>query len=290
MTLLVVGTIPINVGDVVRGQVSSNGDGDLIVNGEKIPHCQGTSAMVGAATAVCAHYGLEAPHVLLGGDIGRGEGTRAVFDGLAAEVDRVRPSVVAFHYVQPVMKLMKRAVDELGGRDDLRLMADAGGMYAAKAASVGRSFSLMTPDVGEVGFLADPAASHPAYVSRYLFGTEDFDPAMLGKLAWELDGAEVLLIKGRQDHIIQRGEVLGIVSDPCVPELEAIGGTGDTVTGLAAGFMAADKSTVEAAFLAAQVNREAGLALGAQPNHHAVDLVRTFPQVLEEKEETALRA
>lgn len=289
MRLLVVGTIPVNVGQVVRGVIDPAEDGSLSVNGVAIPLCQGTSAMVGAASAVCSHYGAPLPHVLLGGDIGHGEGTRAVFDALAEEIERVRPTVIAFHYLQPVMKLMKRAVDQLRDRSDIRLLADAGGMYAAKAAGVGRAFSMMTPDVGEVGFLADPAASHPAYVSQYLFGTEAFDPPRLGKLAWELGGAEVLLIKGRSDHILERGEVYATVSEPCVPELEAIGGTGDTVTGLAAGFLAAGLDTVQAAVGASQVNREAGVELQARPDHRASDLVRMFPRVLEARREGRTR-
>lgn len=280
--LLVVGTIPVNVGQVVRGTIDPSEDGSLSVDGVDIPLCQGTSAMVGAASAVCSYYGVPRPRVLLGGDIGHGEGTRAVFDALPAEVEQVQPTVIAFHYLQPVMKLMKRAVEQLHPNGSLRLLADAGGMYAAKAAGVGRSFAMMTPDVGEVGFLADEAASHPAYVSQYLFGTEGFDPPKLGKLAWDLGSAEVLLIKGRTDHIIQRGEVQATVSDPCVPELEAIGGTGDTVTGLAAGFLAAGLPTLEAAIRAAQVNREAGALLQARPDHRACDLVRMFPAVLQE--------
>lgn len=282
MKLLVVGTVPVGVGQVFQGQVERWEDGTLHVGGDRIPHCQGTSAMVGAAQAVCSHYSIDPPHLLLGGDVGRGEGTRAVFEALPDAVRDIRPDVIAFHYVQPVMRLMKRAVEQLSSYSDVRLVADAGGMYAAKAAGVGRAFSLMTPDVGEVGFLADPSASHPAYVSRYLFGTDGFDPPNLGKLAWEQGGADVLLVKGHADHIIERGEVRGVISDPCIPELEAIGGTGDTVTGLAVGFMTAGKSTVEAALLAARTNRLAGLALGARPDHHASDLVATFPQVLEQ--------
>lgn len=280
MRLLVVGTVPIDIGTVYTGRLDAASDGTLAVDGKPIPHCQGTSAMVGAAASVCSHFGGEAPHVLLGGDIGRGEGTRAVFERLASEVDRLQPDVVAFHYVQPIMALMKKAVQDIGGREGLRLIADAGGMYAAKAAGVGGAFELMTPDVGEVGFLADPAASHPAYVSRYLFGSDEFDPPTLGRLAWELGGAKTLLIKGATDYIVDRGEVVSTVQDPSVPQLEAIGGTGDTLTGLAAGFLATGYPTVDAALLAARVNRQAGLELDAQPDHRAADLVRTFPQVI----------
>ncbi|MRR12741.1 hypothetical protein EG835_09850, partial [bacterium] len=65
MMLLVVGTIPVKVGEVVRGTIDPAEDGTLSVQGVEIPLCQGTSAMLGAASAVCAHYDQPLPRVLL---------------------------------------------------------------------------------------------------------------------------------------------------------------------------------------------------------------------------------
>lgn len=282
MKLLVVATYPVSGGALAFGRAALDEDGALGVGGVSIPTAQGTSAMLGAACAVAGHLGVEPPHALLAGDIGRGEGTRAVHEALADAVLECRPDVVAFHYMQPVMALMRHSVDMLARLvPKALLVADAGGMYAAKAAGLAPRFELMTPDVGEVGFLADPDVTHPAYVSHYLFGTDGFDPEELARLAHERGGsARVLLIKGVIDHIIDRGEVAGTVDAPNVPELEAIGGTGDTVTGLASAFLAAGLPTVDAARCACLANREAGRVMGATPAMHARDLIAVLPGVL----------
>lgn len=283
MRLLVAGTIPTGVGETVCGQVRRATDNTLWVGETEVPSCQGSAAMLAAALAVTDYLGTEAPWALLGGDRGRGEGTRAVYERLVAEVERIKPTVLSFHYLQPIMALMKSAVASLQPlveSGDLLLVADAGGMYAAKAAGLARHFELMTPDVGEVGFMADDRATHPAYVSHYLFGTSGFDPVELVRLAHERGSSpRVLLVKGSTDHIAEEGVVKATVSEPCVPELEAIGGTGDTVTGLVSAFMAAGFPTLDAAVCAAKANRAAGEALGARPDHRADDIVGEFAGV-----------
>lgn len=284
MSLLVVGTVPDSAGEVLAGPVERAADGLLAVGGRPLPSCQGTAAMLGAAEATLRHLRLPPPRALLGGDLGRGDGTRAVLARLPAEARRLRPAVIALHYLQPVMALVRRALDGLAGLAPAPLLvADAGGMYAAKAAGLAPRFELMTPDVGEVGFLADPEASHPAYVSRWLFGRPEFDAVALARRAAEVGGsARVLLVKGAVDLVSDRGEVVARVDAPHVPELEPIGGTGDTITGLAAAFLAAGFPTVDAAVCAARANREAGRRLGARPDHRAADLVARLPEVLGE--------
>ncbi|MDI6843059.1 MAG: NAD(P)H-hydrate dehydratase [Anaerosomatales bacterium] len=282
MTLLVVATYPVQGGPLALGPAELGPDGSLRVGGATVPHAQGTAAMLGAACAASKHLGCPGPWALLAGDVGRGDGTRAVFKALPEALARVRPSVVAFHYVQPVMALMREAIGLLEREaPDALLVADAGGMYAAKAAGLAPRFELMTPDVGEVGFLADPEVTHPAYVSHYLFGTDGFDPAKLARLAHERGGAaRVLLVKGETDHVVVEGEVAATVAEPLVPALEAIGGTGDTLTGLAAAFLAAGFPTLDAAVCAARANREAGRVMGATPAMRARDLVAALPEVL----------
>jgi len=190
MTLLVIATYPVVDGPVLEGPVGIEPDGCIAIVGSRVPSSQGTSAMLGAAAQVAAYLGTPPPHALVAGDIGRGDGTRAVYGNLAGAVERIAPSVIAFHYMQPVMALMRLAVHELAQiAPDALLVADAGGMYAAKAAGLATRFELMTPDVGEVGFLADPAVTHPAYVSHYLFGADGFDPVALAATAHETGGA-----------------------------------------------------------------------------------------------------
>ncbi|MCE5202926.1 MAG: NAD(P)H-hydrate dehydratase [Coriobacteriales bacterium] len=284
MSLLVVGTYPVAGGPLVMGPVSVPSDSRVQVGDLALPGGQGTSAMLGAASAVAAHLGLTSPWALLAGDIGQGDGTRAVHEALGDAIEVSRPDVIAFHYMQPVMALMRRSLDTINRTaPHASLVADAGGMYAAKAAGLAAQFELMTPDVGEVGFLADSRATHPAYVSHYLFGTQGFDPEKLARRAYETGGAaRVLLVKGACDHIVERGETRAVVDTPNVPALEAIGGTGDTLTGLAVAFLAAGFPTLEAAVCAARANRQAGAAIGATPASRAFDLVEALPGVLGE--------
>ncbi|MCL4078042.1 sugar kinase [Coriobacteriia bacterium Es71-Z0120] len=282
MTLLVVATYPVEGGPLVLGPAFLETDGSLRVGDAAVPHAQGTAAMLGAACAASRYLGTSAPWALIAGDIGRGDGTRAVFNALPAALAQARPSVVAFHYLQPIMALMREAVGAVEREaPGALLVADAGGMYAAKAAGLASRFELMTPDVGELGFLADPAATHPAYVSHYLFGTDGFDPVKLSGLAHERGGAaRVLIVKGEIDHIAEQGEVVATVAEPLVPALEAIGGTGDTLAGLASAFLAAGFPTLDAAVCAARANREAGRVMGATPAMRARDLVAALPDVL----------
>lgn len=284
MTLLVVGTYPLDGGPLVEGDVALDAERKLVtVNAQPLANAQGASALLGAACAASAASGACAPYALLGGDIGRGDGTRAVFAQLPETIKKLNPDVIVFHYMQPIMALMRRALKVLSAHaPQARLVADAGGMYAAKAAGCASSFELMTPDVGEIGFLAQSGVSHPAYVSHFLFGNQDFDPPSLARQAHETNGAaRVLLIKGAVDTIAVEGEVVARVEEPSIPLLEAIGGTGDTLTGLCAGLMSGGIETTRAAHVAAHVNREAGIGRGLTPAHHAIDLVVGFPEVLE---------
>lgn len=287
MSLLAVATYPVEGGPVLEGQVTLGKDGGLAVDGSPIPASQGTSALLAAAHQTTSYLGVPAPHALVAGDIGRGDGTRAIYKRLAETALRVKPSVIVLHYMQPIMALLRHALAELADAcPDALLVADAGGMYAAKAAGLAPHFELMTPDVGEIGFLADPTATHPAYVSRYLFGDNDFDPVALAQRACGNGGSSrVLLVKGVTDYIVDGGAVVAVVGEPTVPALEAIGGTGDTITGLASAFLAAGFDAVSAAICASRANREAGLVMQATPAMRATDLVARLPEVLEKNVE-----
>lgn len=284
MSLLVIGTFPERAGEIVAGRVSPAQDGCVEVGDLRLPCGQGTSAMLAAAATVTRHLGSESVFALLGGDTGHGDGTRAVAAVLARAVEAVRPSVVAFHYVQPLMELMAEAEPlfcHSSAHCHARLVADAGGMYAANAAGLAPSFELMTPDVGEIAFLADPETTHPAHLADVDTDAERFDPVALAQRAAESGGcARILLIKGRVDHIVVEGRLEATVEEPSVPALEAIGGTGDTITGIAAALMSFGFTTVDAALCAARANREAGVLLGARPDHQARDLVAHIPAAL----------
>lgn len=170
----------------------------------------------------------------------------------------------------------------------VKLIGDAGGMYAARAAGLSHQFELLTPDVGEIGFLAEPEATHPAYVARYLFGQNGFDPLVLISKAFELGTASrVLVVKGSTDYVAARTldgraiEVIASVDGPDVPALEAIGGTGDTITGFIIGMLASGIDTERAALYALQTNRIVGQICQATPATQVSELVSHFGAALE---------
>lgn len=292
--LLLVGTVPVEPGAVFEGAVSFEND-TFRVGEHKLPACQGSAAMALAALSITQRVGGVAPYALFGGDTGGGEGTRAVykrFEEALGEVIKRRqerreagneePLVITFHYLLPVMSLMKHAVEAVERlAPDAQLVADAGGMYAARATGLSHKFALLTPDVGEIGFLAEKEATHPAYVAEYLFGTDKFDVPKLIAKAYELNTAsDVLLVKGSTDYVATREaaphHIVTTIDYPDVPELEAIGGTGDTITGLASGFMSVGSTPLDAAEGALALNRRAGQLIHAQVYTPVLELIKAF--------------
>ena len=277
--MLIVGTIPDKKLPLIQGKVSRSGD-YLVVNGQQIPRFQGTSAMISAALEVTEYFGIKGPEALLAGDIGSGEGTRAIFQFLTENINNLCPKVMTLHYCLPIITLMRRLSDAIGDRNRPFLIADAGAMYAAKAAGLAPVFDLMTPDPSEIAFLADPNAHHPAYVSEYLFSSDpSLIPEQIKSGFIHKTAARMLLVKGKTDYIAKDGDILAIINEPDVPALEAIGGTGDTITGLVSGFIYAGLPPVKAATLAAKANRIAGQSLRATPATKVKEVIDHFKHV-----------
>lgn len=277
MKMLVVATYPQDKGPTLLDKARFSIPEKSVYIGEKrLKNAQGITALLGAAYQAASSDESAEIYALLGGDIGKGDGTRAVYKDFKKAVNQIQPDIIVFHYMQPIMALMKQAMkdlDELEFENPL-LVADAGGMYAAKAAGVAHRFELMTPDIGEIGFLAEENVPHPAYVSHFLFGTEDFEPLAMAQKAYRHNSAaRVLLIKGATDTIVVEGKLFATLSEPCLPVLEAIGGTGDTLTGLCAGIMLMGVSTADAALEACALNRKAGMLAQVNPSKHASDII-----------------
>jgi NAD(P)H-hydrate repair Nnr-like enzyme with NAD(P)H-hydrate dehydratase domain len=163
------------------------------------------------------------------------------------------------------------------------LIADAASMYAAKAAGLAPEFDVFTPDATEMAFLADPYATHPAYISKHLFDTDITKTPDLILAAYQnRSAAKLLLVKGAVDYIVRDGNVVTLIADPDVPEMEAIGGTGDTITGLVAAFIYAGLEPHDAAIIAAQTNRMAGKYANVTPATKASEIVDRFSAVFTE--------
>lgn len=281
--MLIVGTIPIRDMPLTIGKAAAEGD-FLIVDGRRIPCIQGTGAMIGAALATTDYLKLEAPCALLAGDIGQGKGSRDIYEYLIEKVAELSPTVLALHYWLPDMVLTRRLCEAIEKCNRRPIMiADAASMYSAKAAGRATEFDIFTPDATEVAFLADPNATHPAYIARHLFDTDITQAPRLAEVAYQINNAaKLLLIKGAIDYIINKGGIVATITEPDIPALEAIGGTGDTITGLVSALAYAELELPEAAIIAARANRMAGKFAHATPATKVRQVIAQFPAVFKE--------
>ncbi len=278
--MLLAGTIPIRDMPLIMGKVALEGD-FLYVDNKSIPCIQGTGAMVSAALAATSYLGIDAPYALLVGDIGEGSGSRELYQYLINHIAALLPDVLTLHYWLPDMSQTRQlceTIDKCTKRPVL--IADAASMYSAKAAGLAQAFDIFTPDATELAFLADPEATHPAYIARHLFEADLSHAPELARKAYENHGAaKLLLVKGTTDYIIKDGEVIATVTEPSVPMLEPIGGTGDTITGVASALAYAELEPHEAAIIAARANRMAGKYAKVTPATKVREVIAQFPAV-----------
>jgi len=281
--MLIVGTIPDIDLPLTIGRVETDGD-FLVADGRRFSCTQGTGAMISAALATTGYLKLEPPRVLVIGDIGDGKGTRQMYKYLIENIGELSPKVLALHYCLPIMALVRklcRAIENCHQRPFM--VADAGAMYAAKGAGLASEFDIFTPDPSEIAFLADPMATHPSYIARHLFQCDpDKIPEQIATAYNNKSAARLLLVKGETDYIASDGEIVATINEPDVPALEAIGGTGDTITGLVSALVYADLKPHQAAIIAAKTNRMAGKYAQPTPATKVNQIIKQFPAVFKE--------
>jgi NAD(P)H-hydrate repair Nnr-like enzyme with NAD(P)H-hydrate dehydratase domain len=281
--MLVAGTVPIQGLPLITGRVSAESE-FMVIDGHRIPCTQGTAALISAAVATCDYLGLEAPRAVVAGDTGRGKGSQDIYEYLTQKAAELSPEVLTLHYCLPDMGLMRNlceSINKCGKKPTM--IADAGSMYAAKAAGLASQFDIFTPDATEMGFLADAEATHPAYIARHLFDTDVTQTPNLVVSAYRnKNAARLLLVKGEVDYVVNGSDILHTVAEPNVPALEAIGGTGDIITGLVSAFAYGGLELDEAAIIAARANRMAGKFAQATPATRALQIISQFPAVFKE--------
>ena len=82
-------------------------------------------------------------------------------------------------------------------------------------------------------------------------------------------------------------QILATIDRPSFEAMEAIGGTGDTLTGILSALCAAGFPPAEAAILAAKANRVAGRFVDLTPETQIVELIDAIPRALAEVMRTA---
>jgi NAD(P)H-hydrate repair Nnr-like enzyme with NAD(P)H-hydrate dehydratase domain len=280
--LLICGTIPQDDLSIITGEAKFDED-KLIVQDTEIPCTQGTAALVSAACVTAQHFKSHPPRVVLAGDTGKGKGSHLLYDYIIKNIHHLNPDILLMHYILPVMGLMKKVQTAVFSCKKKPVMiADASSMYAAKAAGLAPGFDIFTPDICEMAFLADPEAIHPAYISRHLFSAESAQAQELITAAYrQKSAAKILIVKGSTDYVVENGKIIFTISEPDIPALEAIGGTGDTISGMVGAMIDAGLTQTNAAITALKANRKAGEYCKATPATKISQIVAAIPAALE---------
>lgn len=280
--LAVVGTIPSPDFPLLAGEVRLRGE-NLWISGHEAPVNRGTPALLAAAAQVLAALGQPPPLAYVAGDVGRGDGSRRLYDHLSRHLAGNWATTLTFHYLLPDVDWHLRvlmAVAALSPRPFL--IADAGFMYAAKMSGQAPEYDLFTPDPGELAFLADEAAPHPFYTRGFILHEDNRVPDLIARAYAHDNAARYLLVKGRADYFADKHGVLATIEEPRIEALEAIGGTGDTLTGIVSALVAAGQEIAAAAVLAARINRRAGELARPTPATQVGEIMPHLPQALDE--------
>ncbi|MGD9159111.1 MAG: NAD(P)H-hydrate dehydratase [Desulfobacteraceae bacterium] len=281
--LAVVGTVPVKGLPLIAGEAALDDD-SIIIEGLKVPVNRGTPALIAASIKTARVKGNDKIFAFLIGDIGLGDGSRKLYEHLSENLSSYDFDVITFHYLQPDSDWHNRvlfAVDEMKKRPFL--IADAGFMYAAKMSGQAPEYDLFTPDAGELAFLADEEAPHPFYTRGFILHEDNNAPNLISRAYSHDNAAKYLLVKGKKDYIANKKGIAGYVEKPSEETMEAIGGTGDTLTGIVSSLIASGMETVEASISAASINRLAGHYAKPDPSTQIIEIIRNISPNLFEK-------
>lgn len=279
--LAVVGTVPMRGFPLVEGAVDLR-DGTISIRGNHIPVNRGTPALLAAAIKADEFLGLPAPHGYLVGDIGLGDGSRRLYEYLIEHLSKSHFQTLTLHYIQPDIGCTNRVlfvIEHMPRKPNL--IADAGSLYAAKMSGKSSVYDLFTPDIGELAFLADEEAPHPFYTRGFILHEETRVPELIARSYTHNNAARYLLVKGETDYVADREGVLTTVDHPAVKALEAIGGTGDTLTGIVSVLIDSGMEIGDAAAVAARVNRLAGFYAKPTAATQVLEIVSHISEALE---------
>ena len=276
----VVGTVPDEEFPLICGPALLSGR-NLVIENYSVPIHRGTPALLASALQVCNFFGAPPPVAYLAGDIGRGAGSRGLYAELEQNLGRARYTSLTFHYIQPDVDWHNRvlfAIEEMTPRPVL--IADAGFMYTAKMSGQAGSFDVFTPDIGELAFLADPAAPHPFYTRGFIFHEPERTGELIAKAYKHRNAARYLLVKGKTDLVASAAGVGEAIDEPLVAAMEAIGGTGDIITGLLAAWTGMGRDVPSACALASRIARMAGQLADPDPGTQVIEIIEQIPAAL----------
>ncbi len=280
--LAIIGTIPDIAFPLVKGEVFLENKTICIQDRSALVN-RGTTALIAAAVKTSEFLGQDLPSACLAGDIGLGEGSRSIYESLVREIGGSGFTTIAFHYLQPDVDWHNKvlfAINDMAKRP--LLIADAGFMYAAKMSGQAEAYDLFTPDIGEMAFLADEKAPHPFYTRGFILHEENRADELIKRAYDNKNAARYLLVKGKEDYLADHEGILDTVKIHIKEAMEAIGGTGDTLTGIVAALLESGMEIREAAITAAKVNRLAGYKANPTPATQITEIINQIPSALSE--------
>ncbi len=286
--LAVLGTVPDEDSGMTMGKVDLTTHKALEINNKHIPVNRGTPALLGAMVSVinCLNRKTGSKHevqAFLAGDTGLGRGSFDLYQYLVDNISFMDLDMIVFHYLQPDVDWHNKILLQLQALEKKPvIIADAGFMYAAKMSGYAPSYDLFTPDVGELAFLADEAAPHPFYTRGFILHENNKIPDLIARAYQHDNAARYLLVKGAKDYIADRDGIIASVDFPVTEAMEAVGGTGDTLTGTAAALTGSGCNIPEAAEMAAKINRIAGQMANTDPATQIDRIIQCLPRALEE--------
>jgi ADP-dependent NAD(P)H-hydrate dehydratase / NAD(P)H-hydrate epimerase len=280
--LCVVGTVPANDFPLTEGEVDLQ-DEQLRIGGETVAVHRGTPALLAAAVKTAEALGRPMPYAYLVGDTGTGKGSRSLYAHLTEALPYTRFQTMTFHYLQPIVHWHRRLQAALGALDPKpRLIADAGFMYVAKMSGAAPLYDLFTPDVGELAFLADEDAPHPFYTRGFILHEDNHVPDLIARAYRHRNAAQYLLVKGERDYLADESGILATVGQPSEEAMEAMGGTGDTLTGIVSALIDGGMTIRDAAVAALRSNRLAGHYARPTPATQVGEMIGHIPRAVRE--------
>ncbi|HKM38803.1 MAG TPA: NAD(P)H-hydrate dehydratase [bacterium] len=280
--LAIVGTIPDEKFPLTGGIVSLKGK-KITIRDWKVDVNRGTPAMIAAAIKTLEYMGESNPYCYLVGDIGSGVGSKRLYRHLTDQIAAEPFQTLALHYFQPDVRLFKKFLTAIKTMPTQpRLIGDAGFMYVAKMGGDAPAFDLLTPDAGELAYLADEKSPHPFYTRGFILHEENLVPDLIKRAYRHHNASTYMLVKGATDFIADKNGIISTIDSPKVEVLEAIGGTGDTITGIVSALIASGLEIVTAAATAAKVNRLAGSFAAPTPATQVAAIIQEIPRALEQ--------
>lgn len=276
--LAIIGTVPEEDFPVTFGKAKLKND-FLFIDSKRVSIQRGTAALVASACKIFEVLKKDYPYVYLAGDTGKGTGSRKLYEYFIRDIRQKDFQTITFHYLMPDADWCNKillAIEEL--HKCPFLIADAGFMYAAKMSGNAKYFHLFTPDPGELAFLADEKAPHPFYTRGFLLQDESRVEELIRRAYEHENAPEYLLVKGKIDYIVKKGEIIDMVSEPVVEALEPIGGTGDSITGIVSALIDSGYETQKACVFASKINRLAGKLANPDPSTQISEIIKLIPE------------